>query len=66
MLDALLDDLRAEHDDLRRYVATADLCLAVPAEPWDVRDTVSHLLVGTRRRCSRPPTPTRSRPSCRR
>jgi uncharacterized protein (TIGR03084 family) len=46
LLDALLDDLRAEHDDLRRYVATADLGLAVPAEPWDVRDTVSHLLVG--------------------
>jgi uncharacterized protein (TIGR03084 family) len=46
LLDALLDDLRAEHDDLLGYVATADLGLAVPAEPWDVRDTVSHLLVG--------------------
>ncbi|HUR15476.1 MAG TPA: TIGR03084 family metal-binding protein [Mycobacteriales bacterium] len=46
MLDALLDDLRAEHEDLREYVSSADLALAVPAEPWDVRDTVSHLLVG--------------------
>jgi uncharacterized protein (TIGR03084 family) len=46
VLNALLDDLRAEHDDLAQHVARADLALAVPAEPWDVRDTVSHLLVG--------------------
>ncbi len=46
MLPALLDDLRAEHEDLQSYVRSADLALAVPAEPWDVRDTVSHLLVG--------------------
>jgi len=46
MLNELLDDLRAEADDLSGYVATADLALAVPAEPWDVRDTVSHLMVG--------------------
>jgi uncharacterized protein (TIGR03084 family) len=46
LLDELLDDLRSEADDLSRYVVTADLALAVPAEPWDVRDTVSHLMVG--------------------
>ena len=46
MLSTLLDDLRAERDDLVGHVATADLALAVPAEPWDVRDTVSHLMVG--------------------
>lgn len=46
MLDALLKDLLAEHEDLHGHVAGADLDLAVPAEPWDVRDTVSHLLVG--------------------
>jgi len=46
MLTELLDDLRAEHEDLQSYVRSADLDLAVAAEPWDVRDTVSHLLVG--------------------
>ena len=46
MLSELLDDLYDEADDLVGYVATADLDLAVPAEPWDVRDTVSHLMVG--------------------
>ncbi|HUR51399.1 MAG TPA: TIGR03084 family metal-binding protein [Mycobacteriales bacterium] len=46
MLTALLDDLRAEQEDLATHVARADLALAVPAEPWDVRDTVTHLLVG--------------------
>jgi uncharacterized protein (TIGR03084 family) len=46
LLNELLDDLRAEHEDLQSYVRTADLALAVPAEPWDVRDTVSHLMVG--------------------
>ena len=46
MLTDLLADLRAEHADLAHYVAQAPLDLAVPAEPWDVRDTVSHLLVG--------------------
>ena len=46
MLTALLDDLKAEQHDLAQYVAKADLDLAVPAEPWDVRDTVTHLLVG--------------------
>ena len=46
MLTELLDDLRAEQADLAGYVDRAELALAVPAEPWDVRDTVSHLLVG--------------------
>ncbi|MCW2599341.1 MAG: hypothetical protein JWM02_1170 [Frankiales bacterium] len=45
MLTELLDDLRAEHDELVRLVLEADLDQPVPAEPWDVRDTVSHLLV---------------------
>jgi uncharacterized protein (TIGR03084 family) len=46
VLTELLDDLRAEHQDLVATVRGADLDLPVPAEPWDVRDTVSHLLVG--------------------
>ena len=46
MLTELLDDLTAERDDLVALVRAVDLDLAVPAEPWDVRDTVSHLLVG--------------------
>jgi uncharacterized protein (TIGR03084 family) len=46
VLDQLLDDLRAEHDDLVAVVQGGDLDTKVPAEPWDVRDTVSHLLVG--------------------
>jgi uncharacterized protein (TIGR03084 family) len=46
LLTELLDDLKAEHEDLAQYVARADLDLAVPADPWDVRDTVSHLMVG--------------------
>jgi uncharacterized protein (TIGR03084 family) len=44
--NAVLDDLAAEHDDLAGWVRTADLALAVPAEPWDIRDTVSHLIGG--------------------
>jgi len=46
VLAELLTDLRAEHEDLTRYVEKAPLPLKVPAEPWDVRDTVSHLMVG--------------------
>jgi uncharacterized protein (TIGR03084 family) len=46
VLTELLTDLRAEHEELTRYVEQAPLDLAVPAEPWDVRDTVSHLMVG--------------------
>jgi uncharacterized protein (TIGR03084 family) len=42
-LTALLDDLRAEHEDLRALVARTDLRLATPAEGWDVRETVVHL-----------------------
>ncbi len=49
MLAALLADLEAEHQDLRGWVAQSDLDLAVPSEPWDVRDVVSHLLVGDRK-----------------
>ena len=39
----LLDDLRAEHDDLQQLVAQVDLEAPTPAEPWSVRDTVAHL-----------------------
>jgi uncharacterized protein (TIGR03084 family) len=46
VLRDLLDDLRAEHEDLVGWVRDAPLDLAVPAQPWDVRDVVSHLLVG--------------------
>jgi uncharacterized protein (TIGR03084 family) len=46
MLDELLDDLRAEHDALLEIVRNADLDTAVAAEPWDVRDTAAHLMVG--------------------
>lgn len=46
MLNDLLVDLRAEHEDLLSWVRDAPLDLAVPSEPWDVRDVVSHLLVG--------------------
>jgi uncharacterized protein (TIGR03084 family) len=46
VLDQLLDDLRAEHQELRATVRAADLATKVPAEPWDIRDTASHLMVG--------------------
>ena len=46
MLTELLDDVRAEHVELVRIVAEADLDVLVPAEPWDIRDTASHLMVG--------------------
>lgn len=46
MLDSLLEDLRDEHDDLLSWVRRAPLDLPVPSDPWDVRDVVSHLLVG--------------------
>jgi len=46
VLSELLDDLRAEHDELLQIVRTTELDLKVAAEPWDVRDTVSHLMVG--------------------
>ena len=43
-LPALLDDLTAEQEDLRRLVEGADLDTPTPAEGWDVRDAVSHLM----------------------
>lgn len=46
MLQELLEDLRAEHTELRGIVQSADLETPVPAEPWDIRDTASHLMVG--------------------
>ncbi len=49
MLTALLADLEAEHADLQAWVGRAPLELAVPSEPWDVRDVVSHLLMGDRK-----------------
>ena len=37
-------DLRDEHADLRALVdGIPDLSVKTPAEPWDVRDTISHL-----------------------
>ncbi|MDT7550197.1 MAG: hypothetical protein QOE84_2591 [Actinomycetota bacterium] len=39
----LLDDLRAEQEDLRRIVEGTDLSTATPATGWDVRDSLSHL-----------------------
>jgi uncharacterized protein (TIGR03084 family) len=46
LLTELLHDLRSEHDELVAIVGQADLATKVPAEPWDVRDTASHLMVG--------------------
>ena len=43
LLAALLDDLCAEHADLRTLVAGADLDRPTPAQGWDVRDAVAHL-----------------------
>lgn len=42
-LPSLLDDLRAEHADLRRLVIGASLDAPTPSPGWDVRDAVSHL-----------------------
>jgi uncharacterized protein (TIGR03084 family) len=42
-LTALLDDLRAEHRELRALVERGDLDAPTPAHPWDVRDSISHL-----------------------
>lgn len=42
-LQPLLDDVRAEQQDLRAIVEGADLEIATPAEGWDVRDAVAHL-----------------------
>jgi uncharacterized protein (TIGR03084 family) len=43
LLHALLDDLRAEHDDVRALVEPIDLQLPTPAAGWTVHDTVAHL-----------------------
>ena len=42
-MDAICDDLAAEHDDLDRIVADADLTVATPAVGWTVADQLSHL-----------------------
>lgn len=42
-LDRLLDDVRAEQQDLRSVLETADLDVPTPAEGWSVRDAVAHL-----------------------
>jgi uncharacterized protein (TIGR03084 family) len=42
-VDALCNDLAAEHDDLDRIVAGADLGVPSPAPGWTVGDQISHL-----------------------
>ena len=42
-MDAICDDLAAEHADLDRIVADADLAVATPAAGWTVADQLSHL-----------------------
>lgn len=42
-MDALCDELAAEHDDLDRIVDGADLEVPTPAPGWTVRDQISHL-----------------------
>jgi uncharacterized protein (TIGR03084 family) len=42
-VDTLCDELTAEHDDLDRIVAGADLEVATPAPGWSVRDQITHL-----------------------
>jgi uncharacterized protein (TIGR03084 family) len=42
-VDALCDELTAEHDDLDRIVADADLETPTPAPRWTVRDQLTHL-----------------------
>jgi uncharacterized protein (TIGR03084 family) len=39
----LCDELTAEHDDLDRIVAGADLSVATPAPGWTIGDQISHL-----------------------
>lgn len=46
--DEVVQDLRDEQADLARIVDTVELTVLTPAVPWDVRDCVSHLLVGDR------------------
>jgi uncharacterized protein (TIGR03084 family) len=42
-VDTLCDELTAEHDDLDRIVAGADLEVVTPAPGWTIRDQISHL-----------------------
>ena len=42
-VDALCDDLTAEHDDLDRIVDVASLARPTPAAGWTVGDQISHL-----------------------
>jgi uncharacterized protein (TIGR03084 family) len=42
-VDALCDDLTAEHEDLDRIVSSGDLSVATPAPGWTVGDQLSHL-----------------------
>ena len=42
-VEAICDDLAAEHADLDRIVADADLAVATPAAGWTVADQLSHL-----------------------
>ena len=42
-MDALCDDLNAEHEDLDRVVSAGDLSVATPAPGWTVGDQISHL-----------------------
>jgi uncharacterized protein (TIGR03084 family) len=42
-VDAICDDLTAEHDDLDRIVDGADLEVPTPAPGWTIRDQISHL-----------------------
>jgi uncharacterized protein (TIGR03084 family) len=42
-VDALCDELTAEHEDLDRIVDGVDLDVPTPAPGWTVRDQISHL-----------------------
>jgi len=42
-VNTLCDELTAEHEDLDRIVAGADLEVATPAPGWTVRDQITHL-----------------------
>ena len=42
-MDTLCDELTAEHEDLDRIVADADLEVPTPAPGWAVRDQITHL-----------------------
>jgi uncharacterized protein (TIGR03084 family) len=48
-VDELCDELTAEHDDLDRIVADADLEIDTPAPGWTIRDQITHLWFFDRR-----------------